>query len=145
MSVNTKDIIKDLKNLEDIFDFSNLDENHELFSEKNKKSGFFFKIETPKSVWIDEFVCLRSKMYSFKCGERSKNKLNGISKSQSKHIKFEEYCNCLGGRKYKKGSNNYILRSINREMHLQETKKSMLSLFDDKRCFINETQILQWN
>ena len=28
LSVNTKDIIKDLKNLEDIFDFSNLDENH---------------------------------------------------------------------------------------------------------------------
>ena len=37
LSVNTKDIIKDLKNLEDIFDFSNLDENHELFS--NKKKG----------------------------------------------------------------------------------------------------------
>ena len=32
LTVNTKDIIKDLKNLEDIFDFSNLDENHELFS-----------------------------------------------------------------------------------------------------------------
>ena len=27
LSVNTKDIIKDLKNLEDIFDFSNLDKN----------------------------------------------------------------------------------------------------------------------
>ena len=28
LSVNTKDIIKDLKNLEDIFEFSNLNENH---------------------------------------------------------------------------------------------------------------------
>ena len=37
LSVNTKDIIKDLKNLEDIFDFSNLDENHEIFSNRNKK------------------------------------------------------------------------------------------------------------
>ena len=35
--VNTKDIIEDLKKLEDIFDFSNLDQNHELFSNKNKK------------------------------------------------------------------------------------------------------------
>ena len=34
LSVNTKDIIKNLKNLEDIFDFSNLDKNHELFSNK---------------------------------------------------------------------------------------------------------------
>ena len=37
LSMNTKDIIKDLKSLEDIFDFSNLDENHELFSNRNKK------------------------------------------------------------------------------------------------------------
>ena len=37
LSMKTKDIIKDLKNLENIFDFSNLDENHELFSNRNKK------------------------------------------------------------------------------------------------------------
>ena len=48
LSVNTKDIIKDLKNLEDIFDFSNLYKNHELFSNKNKKEIGFFRIETPK-------------------------------------------------------------------------------------------------
>ena len=74
LSVNTKDIIKDLKNLEDIFDFSNLDKNHELFSNKNKKVIGKFKIETPKNIWIDEFVCLRSKMYAFKCADDSKNK-----------------------------------------------------------------------
>ena len=60
LSVNTKDIIKELKNLEDIFDFSNLEKNHELFSNKNKKVIGKFKIETPKNIWIDEFVCLRS-------------------------------------------------------------------------------------
>ena len=37
LSMKTKNIIKDLKNLEDIFDFSDLDKNHELYSEKNKK------------------------------------------------------------------------------------------------------------
>ena len=37
LSFNTKDIIKDLKNLEDIFDFTNLDQNHELFCEKKTK------------------------------------------------------------------------------------------------------------
>ena len=44
VSVNTKDIIKDLKNLEDIFDFSNLDKYYKLFSKKIGK----FNIETPK-------------------------------------------------------------------------------------------------
>ena len=38
LSLNTKDIIKDLKNLENIFDFSNLDKNHELFSKKQKSN-----------------------------------------------------------------------------------------------------------
>ena len=61
LSMNTKDIINDLKNLEEIFVFSNLDEDHELFSEKNKKVIGKFKTETPKNVWIDEVVCLRSK------------------------------------------------------------------------------------
>ena len=37
LSVNTNDIIKDSKILEDIFDFSILDENHELLSKKIKK------------------------------------------------------------------------------------------------------------
>ena len=73
LSVNTKDIIKDLKNLEVLFDFSNLDENHELFSNKNKKVTGKFKIETPKNIWIDEFICLRSKMCAFKCGDETKN------------------------------------------------------------------------
>ena len=137
LSLNTKDIIKDLKNLEDIFEFSNLDENHELFSNKNKKVIGKFKTETPKNIWIDEFVCLRSKMYVFKCGNLSKNKLKGDSKSQSKHIKFEEYKRCLDGEDYQRQCNNYLIRSINHEMHLQEVKKSTLSIIDDKRCYIN--------
>ena len=95
LSVNTKDIIKDLKNLEKLFDFSNLDKNHDLLSNKNKKVIGKFKIETPKNIWIDEFIALRSKMYAFKCGNDSKNNVEGVSKSQSKNIKFEEYKKCL--------------------------------------------------
>ena len=145
LSVNTKDNIKDLKNLEDIFDFSNLDKNHELFSNKNKKVIGKFKIETPKNIWIDEFVCLRSKMYAFKCGGDSKNKLKGISKSQSKNIKFEEYKKCLDGENYQHECDNYIIRTINHEMVLQKLKKSTLSIFDDKRCYINNIESIPWN
>ena len=147
LSMKTKDIIKALKNLENIFDFSNLNKNHELFSERNKKVIGKFKLETPKNIWIDEFVCLRSKAYSFKCNDNteSKNKIKGISKSQSKHIKFEEYYNCLFGKEYQKECNNYIIRSINHEIVLQEVKKSTLSIFDDKRCYINNIESKPWN
>ena len=75
LCLNTKDIINDLKKLEDLFDFSNLDENHELFSNKNKKVIGKFKIEAPKIIWIDEFVCLRSKAYSFKCNDNNEKKI----------------------------------------------------------------------
>ena len=147
LSMKTKDIIKDLKNLEDIFDFSNLHENHELFSNKNKKVIGRFKIETPKKVFMDEFVCLRSKSCSFKCKDNieSKNKIEGISKSQSKHIKFEEYYNCLFGGEYQRECNNDIIRSYNHEMVLQEVKKSTLSIFDDKQCYIIIIESIPWN
>ena len=62
LSMRTENIIKDLKNLEDIFDFSDLDENHKLFSKKNKKVIGKFEIKTPKNVWINKLVCLRNKM-----------------------------------------------------------------------------------
>ena len=142
LSVNTKDIIKDLKNLED---FSNLDENHEQFSNKNKNVIGKFKIETPKNIWIDEFVCLRIKMYAFKGGGDSKNKLKGISESQSKNIKFEEYKKSLDGEDDQQECDNCFIRSINHEMVLQKVKKSTLSIFDDKRCYINNIESRPWN
>ena len=80
LSIETQKIFNDLKNLDDLFDFCNLNENHEMFSNKNKKVVGKFKIETPDDVWIDEFVCIRSKAYSFKCGKKNTNNLKGISK-----------------------------------------------------------------
>ena len=147
LSLETQNIIEDLKNLEDIFDFSNLNKNHELFSNKNKKVIGKFKIETPKNIFIDEFIVLRSKMYAFKCKDKkeNKNKLKGISKGQSKNIKFKEYYNCLFGREYQQECDNFILRSINHEMVLQKVKKSTLSIFDDKRCYINNIESNPWN
>ena len=52
LSVNTKDIIKDLENLEDRFDFSNLDENRELFSNKNKKVIGKFELKLLKTFGL---------------------------------------------------------------------------------------------
>ena len=43
LSIRTKNVENDFKNLEDLFDFSNLDVNHQLFSNKNKKVVGNFK------------------------------------------------------------------------------------------------------
>ena len=135
LSVNTKDNFKDIKNIEDVFDFRNLNENHELFSNKNKKVIGKLELWSRENVCIDEFVYLRSKMYAFKCVDDSKIKLKSISKSQLKNIKFEEK-KILDGEKYQEECNKYTLRSIKHEMPLQEMKKATLSIFDDKRCYI---------
>ena len=93
LSIKTQNIIDDLKNLEYLFDCSNLDKNLELISNKNEKVVGKFKKETPENIWIIEFVALRSKCYAFICGDDSKNKLKGFSKSYSINIKFDEYEN----------------------------------------------------
>ena len=97
---NTKDFIKKLKNLEDLFDFSNLIEIHGIYTIKNWKVVGNFELKTPKKIWINEFFALGSKMYASKNGDDNKNKLKGHSKSYSKKIEFEEYKNCLDGEKY---------------------------------------------
>ena len=147
LSIKSENVIKDLKNLEDVFDFSNIDENHELYSEKNKNVLGKFKIETPKNIFIDEFIALRSKMYAFKCidKEEDKNKLRGISKSQSKHIKFEEYKICLDGEELENECVKYILKSINHNMYMQGIKKTTLSIFDDKRNYLDNITSIPWN
>ena len=61
-------------------------------------------------------------MYAFKCGNDSKNKLKGISKSQSKHNMFEENKKCLEGENYQREFIKNILGSINHEMYPQEAK-----------------------
>ena len=89
---------------------------------KTKKMKRKIKIETPKLIWIDEFVSLRSKMCSFECGDDNKNKLQGVSKSQSKHIKFEDYKICIDGKSYLEERKNNIIRSVNHEMYRQQIK-----------------------
>ena len=61
LSLNTKNIIQDLHNMKEYFDFSNLNKDHELFSNINKKVLGKFKIETPKNIYIDEFIVLDQK------------------------------------------------------------------------------------
>ena len=145
LSIETQNKIIGWKNLEDLFDFSNLNENQELFSNKNKKIVGKIKIGTPEKVLIDKFVALRSKCYAFKSGDDSKNKLKGVSNSCSKNIEIHEYKKCLAGEENQKECDNYVIRFLNNEMYLQLVQKSTLSIFEDKRCYINNIESKPWN
>ena len=50
LSIRTDDIISDLKNLEDLFDFSNLNSKNELFSNKKKKYLVNLKLKHLKII-----------------------------------------------------------------------------------------------
>ena len=91
LSVNTKNIIQDLHNLKEYFDFSNLNKDHELFSDENKKVLGKFKIETPKNIFIDEFLSLDQKHIHFKCNnnDENKNKLKGFVNLRQKILNLK--------------------------------------------------------
>ena len=52
LSMETQNVIKYLKKLEEIFDFSNLDEKREIFSNKNEKVIGKIKTETPNYFYM---------------------------------------------------------------------------------------------
>ena len=122
-----------------------MSENHVLFSNKNKKLIGKFKIKTPENFCIHQTFCLRSKMYAFKCGNDSKDKLKGFRKGQSKNINFIEYKRCLDGEEYQKECDNFIVRSLNHEICLQLQKTSTLSPFDDTSCYESTIKSKPWN
>ena len=88
LSVNTNDTGKNWENLNGLFDSLNLNKIQKQFNIENKNVLGEIKIETP--IWIVEFICLRTKAYSFECNDKTQKKQESISKSQVQKFKFEE-------------------------------------------------------
>jgi len=75
-----------------MMDFSNFDNNHYLYSNKNKKSLFIFKDENP-SDFISQFCGLRPKLYAIKTVSKENHiRSNGYSTNFSKtFLSFATY------------------------------------------------------
>ena len=79
----------------DLFDTSNFDPDHSLYSRKNYRVLGKMKSETG-SIPPLEFVGLRAKMYSLTCGEKSKTKVKGIEKSYvKKNVRHQSFVDVL--------------------------------------------------
>ena len=148
MSLASKNIVYDLSKLQEqynLFDFSNLNKEHILFSNDFKKIPGYLKLETPKSIYIDKFVCLRSKCYAYISQlDGYENKFKGIVKGYKKEISFDQYYNCLMNQKYNNTCKQFCIRSHDHNMFLQQITKKSLSPFDDKRKYINNIQSTPW-
>ena len=73
-----ENLIEFLKQNKDEFDFSELDNAHQLYNPTNKKVIGKMKIETSAVLELDSFTALRSKSYSFSQNDIKKSNQKGI-------------------------------------------------------------------
>ena len=93
--ITTDDLYRDMEDDKHLFDFSNYDTDHPLYDTSNSKTPGLFKDETG-GVPIQQFVGLRSKMYSIKNGRVEQTRAKGIVKSVvKKELRHKQYVDCI--------------------------------------------------
>ena len=85
MNIFTEDIYEDMKQIQNELDTSDYPENHNLYSEENKKKIGKFKDELQGKI-MNEIVSLRSKAYYFTLTDLSEEKKKVLVKQQLKKI-----------------------------------------------------------
>ena len=137
--IQTDDLYDDMLQSLDFFDTSDYPSDHFLHSVKNKKVLGKFKDECNGNP-VQEFVGLRSKMYSMWYEEngliKEKKTAKGVTKSVTKKkLKHHRYKECLLRRKILMSQMNQI-RSKDHQLRTIYMNKIGLSPFDDKRYIL---------
>ena len=116
-----------------MFDFSNYSKDSTFYDDTNKKVIGKMKVEYGRVI-IDEFVGLKSKMYSIK-------KINGSDSSTTKGVnivtEFNEFKDVL----FNKNVIRHKMKRIQAKKHeigTYEIDKISLSCFDDKRYVLDD-------
>ena len=141
--IETEDFYKDISgDVNEWFDTSGYKDNHPsgIPTGCNKKVLGKFKDEVGGRC-IEEFVGLRSKLYSYKMFEGEENKkCKGVKQGVVKNcLTHKNYKECLEDGKEKMRKMN-VIRSYNHEVFTEEVNKVALSADDDKR-YIREDGI----
>ena len=142
--IKTDDFYKDIaKDVEYKFDTSEFSKDHPSIREfrfkveVNKKVIGMFKDETGGKQ-IEEFVGLRSKLYSYKLHEKEHKRCKGVKKSVvAKTITHEDYKNCLMTKNEQLRTMN-VIRSRGHELYTEQINKVALSSNDDKRIILED-------
>ena len=117
--IKSENVYKEFFKWKDLFDFSNYSKDSEFFDNANKKVIGKMKDEY-RGVIIDQFIGLKSNMYSIK-------KINGTESSTTKGVniatEFDEFKDVLFHKK--------VIRTY-------EIDKISLSYFDDKRYVLDD-------
>ena len=138
--IETEDFFADIAgDVKELFDTSNFDKNHPSgIQGKNKKVPGMMKDEAGGKI-IEEFVGLRSKLYSYKMFEgKEEKKCKGIKKVVvKKQISFEDYKECLLSKQPQMRKMN-VIRSHQHELYSETVNKIALAADDDKRIILDD-------
>jgi len=138
--IKTKDVYQDMHDNKDMFDLSDITDDRfkKFYDGKNKKVLGKMKPEYVNNI-IQEFVGLRSKMYSikFEDGQEHKKAKGIVYNVTQKDLRHEMYKTILetGGKMY---SRMNVIRSNKHQLYTMEMNKVSLSAYDDKRWIKND-------
>ena len=116
-----------------LFDFSNYPKDSKFLDETNKKVIGKMKDESEGKI-IDEFVGLKSKMYSMK---NIDGKESNTAKGVNIATEFNEFKDTLFNKKIIRHKMRRI-QGKKHKMGTYEINKISLSVFDDKRFVLND-------
>ena len=139
-AIISEDVYEEFFKWKNLFDFSNCSKDSKFFNETNKKVIGKMKDELG-GVIVDEFVGLKSKMYSIK-------KIDGKESNTAKGVniatEFNEFKDVLFNKKIIR----HKMKRIQAKKHkigTYEIDKISLLCFDDKRFVLNdEIQMLSY-
>ena len=142
--IKTDDFYNDIaEDVESKFDTSEFNKDHPAINNfgfkvgVNKKVIGMFKDETGGKQ-IEEFVGLRSKLYSYKLHEKEHKRCKGVKKSVvAKTITHEDYKNCLRTKEEQLRTMN-VIRSHLHDIYTEQINKVALSADDDKRIILED-------
>ena len=142
--IKTDDFYNDIaEDVESKFDTSEFNKDHPAINDfgfkvgVNKKVIGMFKDETGGKQ-IEEFVGLRSKLYSYKLHEKEHKRCKGVKKSVvAKTITHEDYKNCLRTKEEQLRTMN-VIRSHLHDIYTEQINKVALSADDDKRIILED-------
>ena len=139
----TDDIYQDMGENLALFDTSEYNKDHFLYSDRNKKAVGVMKDETA-GIQIREFAGIRSKMYSFVFGSHEEKKLKGISKAVVRNdLTLEMYKATMNDEKSRLSSMT-LIRSNAHQLSCEKLNKVSLSPFDDKRYLLDPINSLPY-
>ena len=131
--IKSEDVYEEFFKHKDLFDFSNYPKDSKFFDETNKKVIGKMKDEFGEVI-VDEFIRLRSKMYSIK-------KIDGKECNTAKGVniatEFNEFKDVL----FHKKIIRHKMKRIQAKKHkigTYEIDKISLSCFDDKRFVLDD-------